>query len=232
MRSHYISPPGRSAFTGLGSILTIAIALGVAAWAGPARANEHWFPGDCLPPPNSQYTATLHQLYAAGLIDLRDPIHFDFTSCDPPPPLPGNTTNHSFGSAVRARISMDGGQSYQNHQAPAQVTVRVTNLTTIGDRTIFDTEMLQLDISGGTLPPGVMIRESPTRASTGRTTERPGAGGYYIDSFFDIFTELSLDGGQTWMPSDNGAGHVGMDIINPTPAKNHTWGLIKSLYRR
>lgn len=99
----------------------------------------------------------LHQLYAAGLIDLRDPIHFDFAGCDPPPPLPGNSTTHSFSSAVRARLSTDGGQS-------------------------------------------------PTRASTGRTTERPGAEGYYIDSFFDIFTELSLDGGP--------------------------WGLIKSLYRR
>jgi hypothetical protein len=231
MRTLYISAPGRSVFPGLGSIVTIAVALGVAAWAGQARANEHWFPSNCLPQSNSQYTATLHQLYAAGLIDLSDPIHFDFTSCDPPP-LPGNTTNHSFNSLVRARISTDSGQSYQNHQVPAQVTVRVTNLTTIGDLTIFDTEMLQLDISGGTLPAGTMIRESPTQASTGRTTERPGAGGYYIDSFFDVFTELSLDGGQTWMPSDNGAGHVEMDIINPTPTKNRTWGLIKSLYRR
>jgi hypothetical protein len=75
-----------------------------------------------------------------------------------------------------------------------------------------------------------MIRESPTLASTGKTTERPGAGGFYIDSFFDIFTELSLDGGQTWMPSDSGAGHVQMDILNPTPARKSTWGTIKNLY--
>jgi hypothetical protein len=51
----------------------------------------------------------------------------------------------------------------------------------------------------------VMIRESPTKASTGVTSiidlSGPGPPGpYHIDSFFDVFTELSLDGGQTWIP--------------------------------
>lgn len=118
-----------------------------------------------------------------------------------------------------------------HREAPAQVTVKVTNMGSAGGTTTFDTEMLQLDISGGSLPPAIRLRESPTRPSLGQTKERPGAGGFYIDSFFDIFTELSLDGGQTWMPSDNGAGHVQMDIINPTPANNSTRGKIKSLYR-
>jgi hypothetical protein len=44
----------------------------------------------------------------------------------------------------------------------------------------------------------IMIRESPTRASTGRFATEAVAGGYMIDSFFDIFIEVSLDGGQTW----------------------------------
>jgi hypothetical protein len=65
--------------------------------------------------------------------------------------------------------------------------------------------MLQLDISGGTMPPGVMIRESPTRQSLGRTTVRQVPGltaaepsGQRVGSFFDVFTEISLDGGQHW----------------------------------
>jgi hypothetical protein len=53
-----------------------------------------------------------------------------------------------------------------------------------------------------------MIRESPTRASTGKTTVTdigapgpgPGNDGFHIDSFFDVFTEISLDGGMTWIP--------------------------------
>jgi len=69
----------------------------------------------------------------------------------------------------------------------------------------FDVEMLQLDITGGTLPTMVRIRESPTRASTGQTQVQPVTGGFMISSFFDVFTELSLDGGQTWSPSDQPA---------------------------
>jgi hypothetical protein len=68
--------------------------------------------------------------------------------------------------------------------------------------TFYDTEMLQLDISGGSLPPGMLLRESPTLASTGKTAISPTVGGgYIIDSFFDVFTELSMNGGQTWQSS-------------------------------
>ena len=52
--------------------------------------------------------------------------------------------------------------------------------------------------------PGVLLRESPTLKSRGLTRvgnspslSRP----YLVDSFFDIFTEISLDGGQTWSRS-------------------------------
>jgi hypothetical protein len=69
----------------------------------------------------------------------------------------------------------------------------------------FDTEMLGMNLVGTFMGNPVMIRESPTRASTGRTSiedlSAPGPPGpYHIDSFFDVFTELSLDGGVTWIP--------------------------------
>jgi hypothetical protein len=68
--------------------------------------------------------------------------------------------------------------------------------------TFYDTEMLQLDITGVSLPPGMMIRESPTKASTGKTAISPAAGGgFIIDSFFDVFTELSMDNGNSWQAS-------------------------------
>jgi len=68
--------------------------------------------------------------------------------------------------------------------------------------TFYDTEMLQLDISGGSLPAGMRIRESPTLPSSGKTAMSPApGGGFVIDSFFDVFTELSTDGGQSWIAS-------------------------------
>jgi hypothetical protein len=48
-----------------------------------------------------------------------------------------------------------------------------------------------------------MIRESPTLATTGLTSiTNIGGGMFHIDSFFDVFTELSVDGGQNWIPSN------------------------------
>ena len=86
----------------------------------------------------------------------------------------------------------------------------------------YDTEMLQLDLQGvnpffpAAGGPTFMIRESPTRQSLGHTTITDIGGGLYqIDSFFDVFTELSIDGGATWMPSNNGAGHVEL-VPEPT----------------
>jgi hypothetical protein len=80
----------------------------------------------------------------------------------------------------------------------------------------YQTEMLQLNLSGGGLPAGVMIRESPTLASTGQTTiTNVGGGLFLIDSFFDVFTELSLDGGQSWTPS-NGALHISGNTPEPS----------------
>jgi hypothetical protein len=85
--------------------------------------------------------------------------------------------------------------------APVKAMVRIAVGDVNGDG-VFDTEMLALDISGGSLPAGVMIRESPTLASTGRTTMAfvgsANGGVWKTSSFFDVFTELSIDGGQTW----------------------------------
>lgn len=67
----------------------------------------------------------------------------------------------------------------------------------------YDTRMLQLEFSGGNLPAGMMIRESPTLPSHGQTLVRESPTlpsrptSYRVSSFFDVFTELSLDSGQS-----------------------------------
>ena len=221
------SPRDHSCHIALGVAAAVVLLLPMAALAAPV-----FFATDCLPPLGSEYTGSFHQQYAAGLIDLRNPIHDHFTHCDPPPPPPGGNTTHSFDSRIRMEISTDGGATYQPHQALAQATVSVHNSGPDGTGgTLYDTEMLQLDISGGTLPPGVRIRESPTLQSTGKTTIDPAQGGFMIDSFFDIFTELSVDGGQTWMPSEGPPGHMVMDLPQATPTHQQTWGAVKLLYR-
>ena len=159
---------------------------------------------DCLPPAGQHFKYTspdFHARYADGtnVIDLSDPAHAGFTACVSPP-VAGSQLE-SFGSTVAFNVSINGGPPIQL-SGMALVSVVVTFNHALGATRFFDTEMTQLDISGGTLPPGVLVRESPTLASTGQTTiEDLGGGLFKIDSFFDIFTELSLDNGNNWIPS-------------------------------
>ena len=68
-----------------------------------------------------------------------------------------------------------------------------------GTRT-FDTEMISMSLSSSSL--GILLRESPTLPSPGQhtVTSLPG-GNFQVDSFFDIWTEVSIDGGLNWSPA-------------------------------
>jgi hypothetical protein len=101
-----------------------------------------------------------------------------------------------------------------------------------GPTRFFDTEMLQLDLNAGGC---VLIRESPTKASTGKTAITDLGGGMFrVDSFFDVFTELSTDCGQTWHESTDAAGnpYAGhMEIPGTVAAAWVPWSDVKQLYR-
>jgi hypothetical protein len=73
----------------------------------------------------------------------------------------------------------------------------------------------------------VEIRESPAIASEGQTIITDIGGGlYHIDSFFDVFTELSVDGGQSWIAATDS---VRMELVELQfvplvgPAEVHTF---------
>lgn len=87
----------------------------------------------------------------------------------------------------------------------------------------FDTEMLSMSLSGTTPLGPFIIRESPTLASTGQTKITDIGGGLYqIESFFDVFTEISIDGGATWIPSSSGPSHM---VLVPEPGSLSLLGL-------
>jgi hypothetical protein len=98
---------------------------------------------------------------------------------------------------------------------------RSTTQTNLPDYSLYDAELLQLDILTGGARPGVMIRESPTLPSLGVTRIEPQPDGpFVISSFFDVFTELSLNNGITWLPATNGSIPlilVGGTLLNEFP---------------
>jgi hypothetical protein len=104
---------------------------------------------------------------------------------------------------------------------PVQTVVfdRLTSLTGT-----FQTEIVSMSLTG---TGGIMLRESPTLQSTGQTTITDiGGGMFHVDSFFDVWTELSLDGGSTWIPNSGGPTHVVLGIPEPASVVLMTLGLL------
>ncbi|MDP6545505.1 MAG: PEP-CTERM sorting domain-containing protein [Phycisphaerae bacterium] len=98
---------------------------------------------------------------------------------------------------------------------PVTVVVGPRNAGDPPEMRTFDTEIISMSLSGdvGGLP--IVIGESPSLASTGHTTITDlGNGQFQIDSFFDVFTELSVDTGP-FMPQLNGPTRI--ELIPPPP---------------
>jgi len=170
----------------------------------PGQLHAVPFVTDCLPPLDSQYISQFNQHGEfPGSFVIRNAIHSQFSSCLPPPG-PGGSTTHTFGSMVTFEVSPNGGMTFFPQQAPATVTVRVDFSSQSGATRFFNTEMLQLDISGGTLPSNILLRESPSLPSPGQTTITTIPGGFDITSVFNLQLELSTNGGETWVPQLDG----------------------------
>ena len=182
---------------------------------GGDRCPWGFFPTPNLPPPSEYVSrADWHAYYANGIY-IDDIRHHGFTE-NFPPPLPGNPQIEQFGSVLDLVVYVPGYGSIPAHITNVPVSVWVSWAGEAGGITDYATEMLSLNVNWNSPLGPVLIRESPTLVSLGLTRIQPSGGGYMIDSFFDIFTELSLDGGQSWVPSTNPNGdHMG---LIPEPA--------------
>ncbi len=139
--------------------------------------------------------------FAGGSITLSS-LRLDNPSQRVQPPPTSSSVDSFFDIFVE--VSLDGlpGSPFADPAAPAYV--RYINTNEPPPVKQYVSEMHQLDIAGGTLPAEVMLRESPLLTSGGNTTvENLGDGNWRIDSFFDVFFELSLDDGNTWLPASN-----------------------------
>jgi hypothetical protein len=122
----------------------------------------------------------------------------------PPPCLSCPPEIYRFDTDLIFELSLDGGKTWNPVQAVSQVGVRSDQVMAVGEQRVFRDEMIQLqaliELPG---TPGVWLRESPTRRSTGASQLLKTTVGdpFQVDSFFDIWTEISLDGGHNWIPS-------------------------------
>lgn len=186
-------------------------------------------PNDTLPPTPPIVTTTPKKYIAVSyfyknLINLQNATLRNF-SPGLPPPVSG-TTNISF-TCDFSGIYSDGGPAIPV-SCTATVMMKVTFVSSTGATRIFDTEMLQLDLAGGTLPSGVVLRESPTKVSSGQTAFTDIGGGLFrMSSFFDIYSEFSNDAGMSWLPNNQPPARLEIqDDVSATVPTLSQWGLI------
>ena len=104
----------------------------------------------------------------------------------------------SFGDGPAHPVS-GNGTAHAIGMAPAETNPQV-----------FDSELLTLNLFGSSTDSGLMLRESPTLPSKGVTTREnlcpmclSPVTNWRISSFFDVFAEVSMNGGSTWTPGDS-----------------------------
>jgi hypothetical protein len=224
-KSPRLSPAG-TALTSLALVVTLLVATARLAAAQCTTS------GDCAWPVGCGFAGSLTvPVVSNGSVVLRNLVLADRPACTPVP-ASGSFTISSFFD-VFVEVSLNGGATWAPKAAPGAPGLTQLTLTTPpgSNPRGFDTEMLSLDISGGTLPAGMRVRESPSRASVGHTDDTSLGGGLFkIDSFFDVFVELSLDNGVTWVPSLQPT-RLLLGTGNPTAVRVSTWGEVKAYYR-
>jgi hypothetical protein len=177
------------------------LVVGGAALAHPGGANA---PSTDLPPiiPEGYLSpADVHAKYAGPALQVvLSMIEHQPYAAIPPSYFPDGERHH-FESQLEGQVSINGGPLQPIMMTGPVDTIAYGRGPGPSQLGTFDVEMLSMSLTGGP----AMIRESPTLPSLGKTSVTPiGGGMYHIDSFFDVFTELSLDGGTTWMPSNVG----------------------------
>jgi len=174
-----------------------------------------------LPPDTGAYYMTPAQIHAdystGGLTvdlsqlsyqpDFADTVMIAFA---------GGNEFDTFTSQASALISINGGPA-----APLTLAgpVSVEDFGKQGNVTgTFNTQMLSLDLIGTAAGHSVEIMLDPTLGNTiGQTSITDvGGGQYQISSFFDVFTELSLDGGP-FIDQSNGPSLVSLQNL-PEPS--------------
>jgi hypothetical protein len=153
----------------------------------------------------------------SGPVTLSNVRHYNFQNINTTPS--GDDEIESFNSTLQATAHFQGGSFPMTLTGPVEVLVadRVGNPTGY-----FDTEILSMTLSSGPIvlpgigPTEIIIRESPTLPSLGLAGVHDMFDGrYFIDSFFDVFTELSLDGGSSYYASE-GSTLVALNVPEPS----------------
>lgn len=193
--------------------LIAAAGSGLALNAGAAWGTLNDVDFYNLPPPSPYYYTTPAQFhaeypdYAAVLTNIE---HYGFTDVV----VTSNSGNdfESFNSELSGLASIGGSPFVPiNLTGPVEVELIGHTGQTTGT---WNTQMLSMDMTGTVMGNSVAITLDPNNPTTGQTSVMAAGGGLYnVSSFFDVFTDLSINGG----PVAPASGYTEVDLV-PEPA--------------
>lgn len=134
----------------------------------------------------------------------------------------GGNQNETFNSQLAATVVVGGNSFDLQMSGPTATTIFAKAETDVTGS--WDVAMSSLDLAG-TIPsvvPGlggapVKIRLDHDHATTGHTSVSSTTNGdYVVDSFFDVWIDLSIDNGNSWIAASN-ASHVVLSTCIPEP---------------
>jgi hypothetical protein len=194
-----------------------------------ARAQCITYNGEeCLLPPSCLFPVIAGNSVIYGSNSILNFTLGDETPCLPYPPV-GTSADDTFDAHMSVRLSSDGGNTFPFYVGMAHMIARYTTVSDNGVNRNIDAEILSMDLSSPTFPAGLLIRESPTLASTGPlASEIVQGGGRALHAHINLYTEMSVDNGQTWTPAN---APLLMIYYESTPVKEASWGSLKAIYR-
>lgn len=179
------------------------------AWAPTAEAIVVASGQDRFPVPGSIYrsqngtTFPLYDAVSVGILsmDLTGTGGLVGPSDSVALPSPGETFQVDSFFDVFTELSVGGDNYSVDSFFDITYDINAGGASSAGS---WDTEMVSMLLSGDAGGYSVVIRESPTLRSTGtHSVTDLGNGEFQVDSFFDVFTELSIDGGGTFAPASS-----------------------------
>jgi hypothetical protein len=214
MRHGQESTGRRTVIVSIGIALVACLALFCGSGTGLARTGLCCLHYDLdFTTANSLYVSTNGTTYPGAPVEA---VLSSLTITSPPKssgqlvplPPPGSSTTFARSFDVAFDMSLGSGSPPTHIDSFFDITYRIAFAGTETDGTNdYNTEMLSLNLSGSAASSGrpipFMIRESPTLQSLGvHTVNFEPDSTYFITSFFDVFTELSVDNGQTFYPAN------------------------------
>ena len=158
-----------------------------------------------LPVPGAAYRGSGAHLFFGGSAALTCSTHGVFSAGVTPPSAVGTSVVSSYTATFVGELVLQPPVVSSSTTYPLDVQVQMSESITLasidGDRRLFETELTAFELRDG-LPDEVVVRESASLASEGMTTVTSTAdGSSRVEAYYDVWLEMSLDGGRSWEPA-------------------------------